>query len=168
MLPLNGGSINGPRPSASRSAARPLRLALLEVVSAEDELLRRQWTGIVAVTPGVLPGVIGGIQLKTHRVIAAFLADRLGVDDESMVAVTLAAAAGGVIQAAHTRWFVHGGQLATRISDGIEILEATLTAPPVRTTSQAGGASRQPSSTSTRQQRSPNSNESDRARAQLK
>ena len=84
----------------------------------------------------MLPGVIGGIQLKSHQVIAAFLADRLGVDEESMVAVTLAAAAGGVIQAAHTQWFVRGGQLATRISDGIEILEATLTPPPVRSTPQ--------------------------------
>ena len=120
-----------------RSAARPydeaplrsLRLALVGVVSAEDDQLRRRWTGIVAVTPSVLPGVIGGIQLKSHRVIADFLADRLGVDHESMVAVTLAAAAGGVIQAAHTQWFVRGGSLATRISDGMEILEATLTPP---------------------------------------
>ncbi len=107
-----------------------LRFALVGVVSAEDEQLRRRWTGIVAVTPSVLPGVIGGIQLKSHRVIAEFLAGRLGLDQESVAAVTLAAAAGGVIQAAHTQWFVRGGSLAGRISDGFEVLEATLTSPP--------------------------------------
>jgi AcrR family transcriptional regulator len=109
---------------------RSLRLALLDVVSAEDEQHLRRWTGIVAVTPSVLPGVIGGIQLKGHRLMAEFLAGRLGLEHESMVAVTLAAAAGGVIQAAHTQWFVRGGHLATRISDGMEVLEATLSPPP--------------------------------------
>ena len=35
----------------------------------------------------------------------------------------LAAAAGGVIQAAHTQWFVHGGDLAKMIAEGLEVLE---------------------------------------------
>ena len=105
---------------------RSLRLALVEVVSAEDDALLRRWMGIVAVTPTALPAVIGGIQLKSNPVIAAHLADRLGLDGDSMVAVTLAAATGGVIQAAHTQWFLHGGQLATRISDGLEALGRAL------------------------------------------
>ncbi len=103
-----------------------LRLALVEVVSAEDESRLRRWTGIVATTPTVLPGVIGGIQLKSHGLIAAYLADHLQLEPDSMIAVTMAAATGGVIQAAHTQWFVHGGHLATRISDGFEALERAL------------------------------------------
>ena len=35
----------------------------------------------------------------------------------------LAAAAVGVIQAAHTRWFLEGGDLTTIISDSLEVLE---------------------------------------------
>ncbi len=36
----------------------------------------------------------------------------------------LAAAAVGVIQAAHTRWFLQGGDLATIISESLGVLEA--------------------------------------------
>jgi hypothetical protein len=35
----------------------------------------------------------------------------------------IAAAAMGVIQAAHTQWFFRGGDLVARISEGLEILE---------------------------------------------
>ncbi len=38
----------------------------------------------------------------------------------------LAAAVGGVIQAAQTRWYVLGGNLATAISEGLEVLETSL------------------------------------------
>ena len=37
-----------------------LRLALEEVVSAEDTVLLRRWIAVVAATPGVLKGVLGG------------------------------------------------------------------------------------------------------------
>jgi TetR/AcrR family transcriptional regulator, regulator of mycofactocin system len=108
------------------SPLQSLRLALFSVVSAEDEQYLRRWTSIVAITPSVLPGVLGGIQLKSHRAIADFFADRLGLDPDSTVAITLAAAAGGVIQAAHTQWFVYGDNLADRIAEGLDILEGTL------------------------------------------
>ncbi len=111
---------------ADESPLQSLRVALFTVVSAEDEPRRRRWTGIVAVTPSVLPGVLGGIQLKSHRAMAEFFADRLDLDPDSTVAITLAAAAGGVIQAAHTQWFLNGDDLATRIADGLDILESTL------------------------------------------
>jgi len=112
-------------------AARPtdeaplhsLRVALAEVVSAEDPVLRRRWTAVVAATPSVLPGVLGGIQLKSLRTIAEFLGSRLGLPTESLVPTMLAAAVGGVIQAAHTQWFLHGGDLGTTISEGLEVLE---------------------------------------------
>jgi len=112
-------------------AARPddeaplqsLRLALAAVVAEEDTELVRQWTVVVAATPSTIRGVLGGIQLKSHRVIADFFATRLGVASDSLVPVMLAAAVGGVIQAAQTQWFFQGGDLATAISDGLGVLE---------------------------------------------
>jgi hypothetical protein len=71
----------------------------------------------------VLRAVVGGIQLKTHQVIAEFFADRLGLASQDLVPTMLAAAAGGVIQAAHTQWFLQGGDLAARISQSLEVLE---------------------------------------------
>ena len=46
-----------------------------------------------------------GIQLKGHRVIAEFFGARLGMPSDSLVPTMLAAAAGGVIQAAQTHWY---------------------------------------------------------------
>src|SRR5262245_14073429 len=59
-------------------AARPvdepplhsLRVALADVVSTEDPELVRRWITIVVATPSVLRGVLGGIALKSQRVIA--------------------------------------------------------------------------------------------------
>lgn len=102
---------------------RSVRHALREVLSAEDAALLRRWITVVATTPSVVRGVLGGIQLKTHRVIADFIADRLGQPTDALEPTMLAGAVGGVIQAAMTRWFVHGGDLATTLSDGLELLE---------------------------------------------
>jgi hypothetical protein len=119
-----------------------LRLALEEVVSAEDPAYGRRWTAVVAATPGVLKAVVGGIQLKSHRVMAEFLGARFGLPEHDLVPVMLAAAAGGVIQAAHTQWFLLGGDLATRISEGLEVLERGIGADPG---SWSGGRSQKPS-----------------------
>jgi hypothetical protein len=67
--------------------------------------------------------VHGAIQHTRHGVLAVFSPTRLGVASDSLVPVMLAAAAGGVIQAAQTQWFFQGGDLATAISDGLEVLE---------------------------------------------
>jgi TetR/AcrR family transcriptional regulator, regulator of mycofactocin system len=112
-------------------AARPpdepplhsLRVALEEVVSAEDPELLRRWTTVVAATPNVLRGVLGGIQLKGQRVIAEFFAARLGGASDALMPTMLAAAVGGMIQAAQTRWFFEGGDLAAAISEGLAVLE---------------------------------------------
>jgi TetR/AcrR family transcriptional regulator, regulator of mycofactocin system len=100
-----------------------LRLAWAEVVSAEDPAYVRRWTTVVAATPGVLNSVIGGIHLKGHRAAAEFLGARFGVPNDGLVPTMLAAAVGGVVQAASTEWFLGGGDLATMISEGIEVLE---------------------------------------------
>ncbi len=103
---------------------RSLRIALGEVVSAEDEYLLRRWTTVIAATPNVLRGVVGGIQLKSTRMIAEFFGGRLGLPSEALIPTMLAAAVGGVVQAAQTQWYFRGGDLATAISDGLEVLES--------------------------------------------
>ena len=140
-------------------AARPsdepplqaLRAAFTEVVSAEDPELVRRWTSVVAATPTVLRGVLGGIQLKSHRTVAEFLGARLGLAPDDLVPVMLAAAVGGVIQAAQTQWFVQGGDLAAAISDGLAILEKGLGADPAAWSSDPpkakGPSRRQPRAT---------------------
>jgi TetR/AcrR family transcriptional regulator, regulator of mycofactocin system len=108
---------------ADEAPLHSLRVALEEVVSAEDPALRRRWTAVVAATPSVLPAVIGGIQLKSLRAIAEFLGSRLGLPSDGLVPTMLAAAVGGVIQAASTQWFIQGGDLATKMAEGLEVLE---------------------------------------------
>jgi AcrR family transcriptional regulator len=108
---------------ADEAPLHSVRVALEEVVSAEDPAVRRRWTSVVAATPSVLNAVIGGIQLKSHRAIAEFLGSRLGLPSDGLVPTMLAAAVGGVIQAAQTQWFLQGGDLATKISEGLEVLE---------------------------------------------
>jgi AcrR family transcriptional regulator len=112
---------------ASRPVDEPplqsLRAALAEVVSTEDAALVRRWTTVIAATPAVLKAVVGGIQLKSHRVTAEFLGTRFGLPADALVPVMLAAAVGGVVQAAQTQWFFQGGDLADRISDGLLVLE---------------------------------------------
>jgi TetR/AcrR family transcriptional regulator, regulator of mycofactocin system len=112
-------------------AARPvdeaplhsLRVALEEVTSAEDTALLRRWIAVIAATPTVVKGVLGGIQLKGQRAIAEFFGARLGLPADDLVPTMLAAAAGGVIQAAQTRWYFEGGDLPTAVSDALDVLE---------------------------------------------
>jgi AcrR family transcriptional regulator len=108
---------------ADEAPLHSLRVALEQVVGAEDATLRRRWISVVAATPTILNSVIGGIQLKSHRVIADFLGDRLDMPSDALVPTMLAAAVGGVIQAGHTQWFLHGGELPALIGEGIEVLE---------------------------------------------
>ncbi len=112
---------------AARPAAEPplssIRHAFEAVIAAEDEALARLWIDVIVGTPSVLRVVIGAIQLKSHRVVAAFVGDRLGVGTDELVPTILAAAVGGVIQATQTRWYFEGGDLAATISHGLRVLE---------------------------------------------
>jgi hypothetical protein len=71
----------------------------------------------------VVQSVLGGILVKTQRAIADFFASRFESSSDALVPTVLAAATLGVVQAAQTQWFVHGGDLVTRISEGIAVLE---------------------------------------------
>ena len=118
-------------------AARPdhespwqsLRLALEQGVAEEDPDLLRRWVTVIATTPAVVKGVLGGIQLKSQRVMARFFGSRLGRPTDDLVPTMLAAAAGGVIQAAHIHWYLNGGDLATHLSEAMEVLEHGLRPP---------------------------------------
>jgi len=100
-----------------------LRVALTEQISAEDTELLRRWIAVIATTPSVVKSVLGGIQLNSQRVISEFFGLRLGLSNDALVPTMLAAAAQGVIQAAQTQWFFHGGDLAATISECLEVLE---------------------------------------------
>ena len=102
---------------------RSVRLALTEAVAAEDPAGLRRWIAVIAATPSVVTSVLGGVQLKGQPVVAAFLGDRLGLPRDDLVPTMLAAAAGGVLQASLTKWFVLGGDVATTISEGLQVLE---------------------------------------------
>ena len=67
--------------------------------------------------------MLGGIQLNTRRVIAEFFGSRLGQPSDALIPSMLAAAAQGVIQPAQTQWFFQDGDLATTISECLEVLE---------------------------------------------
>lgn len=103
-----------------------LSQALKAVLAVEDPVAVRRWIGVVQATPSVLRGVMGGIQLKSHTVIAEFFGARLEVAADSLVPTMLAAAAGGVIMAAQTQWFFLGGDFAATVSESLEVLESAL------------------------------------------
>ncbi len=100
-----------------------LRLALKEVLSAEEHEAVRRWIAVVQATPSVLRAVIGGIQLKSQPVMAEFFGSRLALPGDALVPTMLAAAAGGIIQTAHAYWFFYGGDLASIVSESLEVLE---------------------------------------------
>ena len=100
-----------------------MRIALEAVVSAEDQDLLRRWITVISATPHLVQSVLGGIQLKTQPLMAAFLAERLGTEPDSFEPIVLAAAVGGVIQAAQTRWFLQGGDIVALINEGLEVLD---------------------------------------------
>lgn len=99
-----------------------------EIASTEDPELLRRWMAVVASNPTVLRAVLGGIQLNSNVVMAEFIGERLGTPSDSLIPTMLAAAAGGVILAAHAQWLFFGGSLGQRIAEGIAVLEGTVEA----------------------------------------
>src|ERR1700730_18662723 len=96
---------------------RSLRVAIEEEFSAVDPIVLRRWIAVIADNPNVMKGVVGAIQLKIQPVIAEFFGSRLGLPSEALVPTMLAAAALGVVQAAHMQWFIHDGDLVTTMSE---------------------------------------------------
>ena len=115
---------------ANEPPLRSLRLVLEAEFSAVDPTVLRRWIAVIADNPNVMKGVVGAIQLKIHPVIAEFLGSRLGLPSDGLVPTMLAAAVLGVIQAAHTQWFVNGGDLATTMSESLAVLERAISTDP--------------------------------------
>lgn len=111
---------------------RSLRLALESVQAAEDPVVVRRWIEVIASTTSLVRAALGGIQLKSNPVMADFLATRLGLPSDSLAPTMLAAATGGVIQAAHIHWYLNGGELATTLSVGLDVLERGIGTDPNR------------------------------------
>jgi len=99
------------------------RMALEQEVSTEDTELLGRWIAVIIASPTLLRSVVGGIHLKSHQMMAEFFGSRLGVPSDALEPRVLAASIGGVIQAAQTYWYLNGGDLATTISESLEILE---------------------------------------------
>jgi AcrR family transcriptional regulator len=118
---------------------RSLRVALEEEFSAVDPIVLRRWIAVIADNPSVMKGVVGAIQLKIHPVIAEFFGSRLGLPSEALVPTMLAAAVMGVVQAAHTQWFIHDGDFSTTMSESLAVLERGISTDP-RTWAPAGDA----------------------------
>jgi AcrR family transcriptional regulator len=109
--------------SADEPPLRSLRIALQEVQAGEDEAFVRPWIAVIAATPSVVKGVLGAVEMKRQTVIRQFLGERLGVPSDALVPTMVAAAVGGVVQAAHSRWFSYGGDLGDTIASALEVLE---------------------------------------------
>ena len=117
------------RPDGRAAAALAPHSARGRVLSRRPDRLRR-WIAVVADNPNVMRGVMGAIQLKIQPVIAEFFGSRLGLPSDALVPTMLAAAALGVVQAAHTQWFIHNGDLATTMSESLAVLERTISTDP--------------------------------------
>ncbi len=124
---------------ADEPPLRSLRVAFEEEFSTVDPTVLRRWIAVIADNPNVMKGVVGAIQLKIHPVIAEFFGSRLGLPSEALVPTMLAAAALGVVQAAHTQWFIHDGDLATTMSESLAVLERGISTDP-RTWAATGDA----------------------------
>ena len=76
------------------------------------------------------------VELRTSRYSSRTLARPANANGSRAASVVgpralmLAAASQGVIQAAHTRWYVNGGDLATAIGEGLAVLETGIAAGP--------------------------------------
>jgi AcrR family transcriptional regulator len=100
-----------------------LRIVFGAPMSAEEEEQTRRWIGVVSTTPAPLLSVLGGVHLHIHGALAEFFGSRLGMEADSLVPTMLAAAAGGVLQAASSQWFQHGGDLPTIQAESLHVLE---------------------------------------------
>ena len=109
---------------------RSLRVALEDEFSAVDPIVLRRWITVISDNPTVMKGVVGVIQLKIHPVIAEFFGSRLGLPSQALVPTMLAAAVMGVVQAAHTQWFLHDGDLASTMSESLAVLERGISTDP--------------------------------------
>src|SRR5207244_621508 len=115
---------------AAQSLATQLRLKRSEMMLSELEAVALQLfeeRGFDAATVEEITG-------RAHLSVRTFHPD--------FAPAMLAGAVGGVIQAAHTRWYLHGGDLPTSIAEGLEVLERGIGPDPTTWTGSAQRRSR--------------------------
>jgi len=100
-----------------------LRVAVQDIVSAEDPVLLKNWIAVVAATPNVLRAVLGGNIMSMNKIMAEFFNSRLSEPAGSLLPEILAAAAGAIIHSAQRLWYTRGGNLTTILSRGLGVLE---------------------------------------------
>jgi AcrR family transcriptional regulator len=100
-----------------------LRVALEIVTSSEDPVLLKHWIAVVVATPNAVRAVLGGNILILNRAMAEFFGSRLDEPRDALIPEMLAAAAGAIIHTAQRRWYLHGGNLAAILSEGLRVLE---------------------------------------------
>ena len=112
---------------ATRPADEPvlasLRIAIPAAFAIEDPELVRRWITVIANNPGLVRGVLGGVQMKIQGVIADFVATRMPPPRDSFASAILAGAVGGAVQAALRHWFVNGGDLPSVVTRSLDALE---------------------------------------------
>ena len=135
---------------ADEPPLRSLRIVFEAEFSTVDPNVLRRWIAVIADNPNVMKGVVGAIHLKIHPVIAEFFGSRLGLPSDALVPTMLAAAALGVVQAAHTHWFIHDGDLATTMSESLTVLERSISTDPKTWVPSGGATGMQPAHSRTR------------------
>jgi TetR/AcrR family transcriptional regulator, regulator of mycofactocin system len=103
-----------------------VRMAIESAVAAEDPSYVRRWVAVVASAPSALRAAYGGCIVLIDAIIADFFASRLALPADALQPAMLAAAVGGIIQAAQNRWLFRGGNLVRALSEGLGVLEEAM------------------------------------------
>jgi AcrR family transcriptional regulator len=111
------------RRPTDESPLHSLRVAYTEVLAAEDPTRLRQWISVMVSKPKLARGVLGGVEQKIHPITADFLARRLDMDEEGILARAYAGTVSGIVQASLAHWFAQGGDLASQLSESLAVLE---------------------------------------------
>lgn len=105
---------------------RSVRQAVQEVVAAEDSADVARWVRVVEASLYATRVMLGVSVLEFNGVLAEFLGARLGEAPDDLEPAMLAVAAGAIILAAQTRWYLRGGDLAATISDALTVIDTVI------------------------------------------
>ncbi|WP_018505885.1 TetR family transcriptional regulator [Parafrankia discariae] len=105
---------------------RSVRRAVQDVVAAEDPTQVARWVRVVEASLYATRVMLGVSILEFNGVLAEFLGARLGRAPDDLEPAMLAVAAGGIIIAAQTRWYLLGGDLAATIGDALTVIDTVV------------------------------------------
>lgn len=111
---------------ADEAPMRSVRQAVQDVVAAEDSAEVARWVQVVEASLYATRVMLGVSILEFNGVLAEFLGARLGKAPDDLEPAMLAVAAGAIILAAQTRWYLLGGDLAATISDALTVIDTVV------------------------------------------